>query len=128
MAYNYLESYLGELVCDLLLMLVLMIVSFFATSTMLSSKHEFEVGALKNASSFIANLVTCILWFLRPDHFTIAGGNSTMLSITEMTKKIKYKGINNRFLRELGWVRVIYKKRDAPRNSDLMLLPIEELL
>ena len=98
MVRNCLESYLEELACDLLLILVLTIVSSFATPTVLSSKHEFEIGALKNASSFVANLATRILWFLRPNHFTIVGSNSTVLSIIEMTKKIEHKGINNRFL------------------------------
>ena len=128
MARNCLESCLEESACDLLLMLVLTMVLFFATPTVLPGKYEFEVGTSKNASSFAANLATRILWFLRLDHFTTAGSNSTILSIIEITKKMEYKGINNRFLRELGWVRVIYRKRDAPRNSDLTLLSIEELL
>ena len=95
MVHNCLESCLEELACDLLLMLVLTMASSSTTPTVLPSKHEFEIGALKNASSFTANLATRILWFLRPNHFTIIGGNSTVLSITKMTKKIKHKGINN---------------------------------
>ena len=98
MARNCLESYLGELACDLLLMLVLTIASSSITPTMLSSKHEFEVGTLKDASSFIANLATRMLWFLRPNHFTTASSNSMVLSITKMTKKMEHKGINNQFL------------------------------
>ena len=81
--------------CDLLLMLVLIIASSFITPTILPSKHEFEVGALKNTSSFVANLATRILWFLHSNHFTTASSNSIMLSITKMMKKIEYKGINN---------------------------------
>ena len=92
---NCLESCLEELVCDLLLMLVLTMASSSATPTVLPSKHEFEIGASKNASSFTANLATHILWFLYPDHFTIVGGNSTVLSITKMTKKMEHKDINN---------------------------------
>ena len=95
MVRNCLESCLEELACDLLLMLVLTMASSSATPTMLPGKHEFEIGASKNASSFVANLATHMLWFLRPDHFTMAGGNSTVLSITKMTKKIEHKGINN---------------------------------
>ena len=94
-ARNCLESYLEELAYNLLLMLMLMMVSSSATPTMLPGKHEFEVGMSKNASSFIANLATRMLWFLRPDHFITASGNSTVLSIIEMTKKIEHKGINN---------------------------------
>ena len=128
MVRNCLESYLGEPVCDLLLMLVLTIVSSSATPTMLPGKHEFEMGLAKDTLSFVANLATRMLWFLRPDHFITAGGNGTVLSIAEITKKIEHKDINNRFLRELGWVRVVRGNRDAPRNSDLTLLPMEELL
>ena len=127
-ARNCLESYLEELAYNLLLMLVLTIASSFATPTMLPSKHKFEVGVSKNASSFIANLATRILWFLRSDHFITASNNSTVLSITEITKKMEYKDINNQFLQELGQIRVIYRKYNTPRNSDLTLLPIEELL
>ena len=61
MVRNCLESCLGEPACDLLLMLVLTIALSSATPTMLPSKHEFEVGASKDASSFIANLATRIL-------------------------------------------------------------------
>ena len=102
MVRNCLESYLEELVCDLLLMLVLMMVLSSTTPTMLPGKHEFEIGVSKNTSLFVANLATRMLWFLRPNHFIIAGGNSIVLSITEMTKKMEHKGINNQFLRELG--------------------------
>ena len=62
---------------------------------MLPSKHEFEIDTSKNTLSFAANLATYILWFLRPDYFIIAGGNSTVLFIIEITKKIEYKDINN---------------------------------
>ena len=95
MARNYLESYLEELVCDLLLMLVLMMASSSTTPTVLPSKHEFEIGTLKNASLFVANLATRMLWFLRPNHFITAGSNSTVLFITKITKKMEHKGINN---------------------------------
>ena len=102
MAHNYLESCLEEPAYNLLLMLVLTMASSSATPTVLPSKHEFEVGVSKDASLFIANLATYMLWFLRPNHFTMASGNSIVLSITKMTKKMEHKGINNWFLRELG--------------------------
>ena len=95
MVRNCLESYLGESACDLLLMLVLTMALSSITPTVLPGKHEFEVGALKDASLFVANLATRILWFLRPNHFTIASSNSIVLFITKMTKKIEHKGINN---------------------------------
>ena len=98
MARNYLESCLGEPAYDLLLMLVLTMASSSTTPTVLPSKHEFEVGASKDASLFVANLATRILWFLRPDHFITTGSNSMVLSIIEITKKMEHKGINNQFL------------------------------
>ena len=91
-------------------------------------QHEFVVGPAKDASSFAANLATCMLWFLHPDHFTTTAGEGRVLSIAEMTKKMEHNGVNNRFLRELGWVRAGQGNRDAPRNSELALLPTEELL
>ena len=44
-----------------------------------------------------------------------------------MTKKIEHKGVTNRLLCEMGWVQV-RGSRDNPRNSDLSLRPVEELL
>ena len=61
MARNYLESYLEESIYDLLLILVLTIVSFFITPTILPNKHEFEIGSTKDTLSFVANLITRIL-------------------------------------------------------------------
>jgi hypothetical protein len=50
-----------------------------------------------------------------------------VLRISEMTKKIEHKGVNNRLLRELGWVQV-RGRRPNPRNSELDLRPVDELL
>ena len=61
MVYNYLESYLRKPIYDLLLMLVLTIVLFFATPTILPSKHEFEIDSTKDTLSFVVNLVTRML-------------------------------------------------------------------
>lgn len=41
---------------------------------------------------------------------------------------VEHKGVNNRILRQLGWVVVSRGKRDSPRNSELTLRPREELL
>lgn len=41
---------------------------------------------------------------------------------------IEHKGISNRLLRELGWVKVISGKRDTPRNSEVSLQDQEELI
>ena len=45
-----------------------------------------------------------------------------------MIKKIEYKGVSNRLLRELGWVKVIRRSRDTPRNEELALQDIDKLL
>lgn len=41
---------------------------------------------------------------------------------------IEHKGVSNRLLRELHWVKVVRGNRDSPRNSDLMLQNREMLL
>ena len=50
-----------------------------------------------------------------------------MLRISEMTKKIEHKGVSNRVLRQLGWVNAT-SKRDNPRNSEIQLREVGELL
>ncbi len=39
---------------------------------------------------------------------------------------LEHKGVNNRVLRELGWIEV-HGNRDSPRNSDSKLRSEEEL-
>ena len=41
---------------------------------------------------------------------------------------IEHKGVSNRMLRELGWVEVVHGNRDSPRNSDLTIRNVGELL
>jgi hypothetical protein len=41
---------------------------------------------------------------------------------------IEHKGVSNRMLRELGWIRVIRGHRDSPRNSEITLEAQEVLL
>ena len=43
-------------------------------------------------------------------------------------KYIEYKGVNNRLLRDIGWVEVVNGNRDSPRNSDVALRSSDELL
>ena len=94
---------------------------------MLPSKHEFEMRPSKDASSFAVNPATHNLWFLRPDHFTTADGDGTVLFTAEMRQKMERKGINNRLLRELGCSASGSRQSGrAPRNSDLALLPMAE--
>jgi hypothetical protein len=41
---------------------------------------------------------------------------------------VEHKGINNRLLRELEWVKVTCGKRDTPRNSEISLQDKDKLL
>jgi hypothetical protein len=127
-ARNCLQSCLGDPLCDLLLLLALTLGSCSVTPTVLPGTQDFAVGARKDPASFTANLVTRMLWFLRPEQFPWTGSNGVILPVGEMTKKMEHKGVNNRLLRQLGWVRVTRGNRDAPRNSDLVLREREELL
>jgi hypothetical protein len=45
-----------------------------------------------------------------------------------MTKKIEHKGVSNRLLRELGWVKVVRGNRDTPRNDELELQDVDKHL
>lgn len=69
-----------------------------------------------------------MLWFLRPGQFPWKGDHQVVLCVPEMTKKIEHKGVNNRLLRELGWVKVIRGNRDTPRNDEIQLQDVEKLL
>jgi hypothetical protein len=40
----------------------------------------------------------------------------------------EHKGISNRLLRKLGWIKVIRGNRDTPRNSEVSLQDREQLL
>lgn len=126
-ARNCLESCLGDPLCDVLLMLVLTISSSSVTPTVVVNGSGFEAGPRKDAAQFAANLVTRMLWFLRPKAFPWDRDDGMVLRVSEMTKKIEHKGVGNRFLRELGWVQV-QGNRPNPRNSELRLRPEGELL
>jgi len=45
-----------------------------------------------------------------------------------MVKKVEHKGIGNRLLLVLGWVKVIQGNRDTPRNDELQLQDMDKLL
>ncbi|KFZ19813.1 hypothetical protein V502_03459, partial [Pseudogymnoascus sp. VKM F-4520 (FW-2644)] len=128
-ARNCLERCLGDPLCDLLLMLVLTFCSSSATPFVAAKSHEFEAGPRKDPGLFAAALATRMLWFLRPKEFPWEKDDGMVLRIPEMTKKFEHKGVNNRLLREMGWVQVVGKGgRENPRNSDLQLRDERELL
>jgi hypothetical protein len=126
-ARNCLQRSLGDPLCDVLLMLVLTFSASSVTPTVAAKRHHFEAGPRKDPGLFAANMVTRMLWFLRPEAFPWAQDDGMVLRVSEMTQKIEHKGVNNRLLRELGWVQD-RGKRDNPRNSDLSLRPVDELL
>ena len=49
-------------------------------------------------------------------------------SLTFFFYAVEHKGINNRVLRELGWVVVFSGNRDTPRNSEIRLQSLPELM
>jgi len=126
-ARNCVESCLEDPLCDLMLMLVLTMASCSITPTVAPQTRHFDVGAKKDPALFAANLVTRMLWFLRPEQFPWKGDHQVVLCVPEMTKKIEHKGVNNRLLRELGWVQVICGNRDTPRNDEIRLQDVDQL-
>lgn len=127
-ARNCLDSCLGDALCDLMLMLVLTMASCSVTPTVAPHTRHFDAGPRKDPALFAANLATRMLWYLLPDHFPWKEDHRLVLRIPEMTKKIEHKGINNRLLRELGWVKVVRGNRDTPRNEELELQDVDKHL
>jgi hypothetical protein len=127
-ARNCLEECLGSPQCDLLLMIVMSFASCSVTPTVLPNTKEFTVGQRRGAGSFAASLTTRMLWFLCPNHFPWQEDWPKILRVSEMTKKLEHKGVHNRLLRQIGWVKVIAGNRDTPRNSDLELQDMGQLL
>lgn len=126
-ARNCLQRSLGDPLCDVLLILVLTFSASSVTPTVAAHSHHFEAGARKDPGLFAASMVTRMLWFLHPEAFPWEEDDGMVLCVSEMTKKIEHKGVTNRLLRELGWVQD-HGRRDNPRNSDLSLQPVDELL
>ena len=118
---------LGDPACDVMLMIALTLASSSVTPFVGPKSREFDVGPKKDARLLAANLVTRMLWFLRPQDFPWDKDDGQVLRVSEMTKKMEHKGVNNRMLRELGWVVVVRGNRDNPRNSELKLRSSEEL-
>jgi hypothetical protein len=63
-ARNCLERCLGDLLCDVLLMLVLTYRSSSVIPFVAISRKGFKISDHKDLAQFAANLVTCMLWFL----------------------------------------------------------------
>jgi hypothetical protein len=88
-ARNCLLACLGDPLCDLLLLLVLTLSSSSVTPSVPARSRVFEPGPRKMESGrFAANLVTRMLWFLRPDAFPWKEDDGQVLRVPEMTKEI----------------------------------------
>ncbi|KAH6952261.1 hypothetical protein DER45DRAFT_636619 [Fusarium avenaceum] len=126
-AYCCLVDCLGDPLCDLMLMLILTITASSATPEVQPNAKAFSVAAKRRDPALLsANLVTRMLWFLRPEGFPWDKDDGQVLRVSEMTKKIEYKGVNNRLLRELGWIQV-KGNQDSPRNCESRLASREKL-
>lgn len=91
-ARNCLVQCLGDPLCDLMLMMVLTICASSVTPCVAPNTRGFgkgaQKGAQKDAELLAANLVTRMLWFLKPRVFPWKEDDGTVLRIPEMTKKI----------------------------------------
>jgi hypothetical protein len=87
-AMQCLEECLEDFRCDVMLMLALTLASSSTTPHIRSDKRQFEAGPKKDSMMFAANLVTRMLWFLKPDRFPWKEDRGGVLRISEMTKKI----------------------------------------
>lgn len=126
-ARNCLVECLGEPLCDLLLMLAVTYGSSSVTPTVDARGQGFVDGKQKDGPQFAANLAMRMLWFLRPNAFPWQADDGMVLRVSEMTKKTEHKGVNSRFLCEMGWVQSSVA-RPSPRLSELTLRPQDTLL
>jgi hypothetical protein len=88
-AYCCLADCLGDPLCDLMLMLTLTITASSATPEVQPNAKAFSVAAKRRDPALLsANLVTRMLWFLRPEGFPWDKDDGQVLRVSEMTKKI----------------------------------------
>lgn len=87
-ARQCLAECLGDPLCDLMLMIVLTLASSSVTPTVAPKAREFSAGPRKDTSIFAANLITRMLWFLKPECFPWDADAGVILRVSEMTKKI----------------------------------------
>jgi hypothetical protein len=118
---------LRDLLCDLLLMLA---VTYRSLSEILAVEEQgkgFQIGKCWDRAQFTVCLATQMLWFLWPKVFLWKVDNRLVLCISEMTKKIKHKGVNNQFLCETGWVQMSVGC-PSPYNNEIKLQEVDKLL
>jgi hypothetical protein len=89
LAQNCLVECLGDPLCDLLLMIVLTVAASSVTPEVPPKSRGFTAAAKKKEPGLVAaNLVTRMLWFLRPNKFPWKDDSGKVLHVPEMTKKI----------------------------------------
>jgi hypothetical protein len=125
-ARNCLERSLGDHLCDVLLMLVLMFSASSVTPTVAAKSHHFEAGPLKDLGLFAASIVTRMPWFLQPEAFPWEQDDGVVLQVSEMTNKIKHKGSMASCSASRDGFKTVVGV--IPRNSDLSLRSVNELL
>lgn len=104
-AQNCLVQCLGDPLCDLMLMMVLTICASSITPCVPPNTHSFDKGPKKDPELLAANLVTRMLWFLKPDAFPWKEDDGMVLCIPEMTKKIGKLDVGLISERSLMWTR-----------------------
>lgn len=88
-AYCCLADCLGDPLCDLMLILTLTITASSATPEVQPNTKVFSVTTKRRDPALLAaNMVTRMLWFLRPKEFPWEKDDGQVLRVSEMTKKI----------------------------------------
>ena len=89
LALQCLEGCIGDPRCDLLLMLTLTLCASSARPDVEEGEHLFSIARYKCGPAILAaNLVTRILWFLKPEAFPWEEGDREVFRISEMTPKM----------------------------------------
>jgi hypothetical protein len=80
-----LDTCLGDPLCDLMLMYTLTLASCSVTPTVVDER--FDVGKKKDDKVFAANLVTRMLWYMKPTEFPWSKGEENGNSHTRMPEQ-----------------------------------------
>ena len=88
-AYCCLEGCLGDPLCDVMLILVLTVAASTETPDVKINASTFSAGSKKEPSLLAANMVTKMLWFLRPNAFPWENTDDKRgYRVSDMAKKI----------------------------------------
>lgn len=88
-AQDCLALCLGDPACDVMLMLALTLGASSATPAVEPGRREFSAAPQRKEPALLAaNMVTRMLWFLRPAAFPWDRDDGMVLRVPEMTKKI----------------------------------------